>query len=378
MRRVLTSLVVAAGVVAVGLFAVPPDPVEAAGRGGTYVYVHDPAFGPTAHRIFGFEMDRRGALTPLPGSPYSTTQSFDFNRGGGLPSITYSRKRKMLVSVGDSFVTTWRVNRDGSLDLLSEVDTGDPQVTISVAAVDRGRDTFVYATSTSNAGIYSYSLDKQGGLTALADSPRTDLANPFLRATTRRDVLLTSSAGLHTMSVERDGTLTDDSASPSIPGPDAHGGLLGFDSKPRLAVYGSGGTLRAVQYDRRSGEVVATDAEGAATDLVNTDYGVTLSRRRVGFVVAKTTTAESTTQAFTIDRRSGGIEFLGQPQDIGLARPRARTLAKGDKILVAAASLVEKQIATYRIDRRTGVLTEIDREDLPEVNNSTAVIVVQR
>lgn len=377
-RRLALSLVTAAATLAVGLTLGPAPDAEAGRGGGTYVYVHDPAFGPTLHRIYGFKMSKKGQLEPLPGSPFSTTQSVDFNRGGGFPSMTYSRKRKMLVTVGDTFVTTWGVNRDGSLDLLTELDTQDAGHTFSIAAVDRGRDSYVYATTTANTGLYAYELQKDGSLDALSGSPFTDYTNPFVHSVLRRDLLLQSGEGFRTLSVGKDGTLTDGRDSPAAADGEFGGTLTGLDSRGRLAVYSSGTQLKGAKYRRRRGTLSHSEAEAVTTDLANTDYGVTLTKRGTGFVVAKTTTSEDALQAIEVDRRTGAVTLLGDPQDIGLARPRARALDRRERILICAASLNEKQVATYAIDRRTGELTEIDREDLTDISNSTAVVVVKR
>src|SRR5262245_33687305 len=78
-------LVLIAGLAACATAAVSPHAV--ADSSGTFVYVHDNRT--PDNRVFGFQLEPNGALTPIPGSPFSTGDDWS-NFGGLCQSAAFS------------------------------------------------------------------------------------------------------------------------------------------------------------------------------------------------------------------------------------------------------------------------------------------------
>lgn len=152
-RLALTLLVLTVGVTALTFH---PATVEARSK-ATYVYVHDAS---SPNRILAYAWAKDGTLTELPGSPFVTGLG-PSGCGGLCQTLGYSKKRKALIASGDDGLCVFLIQKDGSLVM----GAGSPYTPAGVStsfngveAVDRGRNTFVYANEYGANAVHGYSL----------------------------------------------------------------------------------------------------------------------------------------------------------------------------------------------------------------------------
>ena len=135
-----------------------------------YAFTNDPfATTPRPDKIFAFNVNADGALTPLTGSPFTAA-------GGGerepvmTPSGSYMLVRN-FTSAPDSGIVVYKINSDGRpVAIPGSPFPVAPQAPSGLAIDKTG--SFVYATDLNGKKIYGWKFDNNSGiLTPLSWSP---------------------------------------------------------------------------------------------------------------------------------------------------------------------------------------------------------------
>src|SRR5262249_55500020 len=136
----------------------------------SFIYTNDNA---TPNTVSAFSVSTRGALSPLPGSPYSTNGS---SLGDGLPAADH------ILTVGARLYVPNTASRtiaafaiDPSTGTLSPIgspfllNAGTVDGDISLAATPDGR--FLFAGSEGPMNVTVFTIGSDGSLTTIGNSP---------------------------------------------------------------------------------------------------------------------------------------------------------------------------------------------------------------
>jgi hypothetical protein len=233
----------------------------------TFVYVHDASPQDVDDpKIYGFAFDpRSGVLDPVPGSPFDVPDAAT-DCDGQCQTLAYSPKRKTLVVAGPTLLSSFLVNKDGSLTLAPGAPVDATSGLISVATAQIGKRSFAYAPQAG--GIRGYEIGADAALTELDGSPfPVELHSPAGSAARKRFLFVAdrfvpdpkgAPAALASFVIGADGTPVAAPGSPlTIPSESIYN--VGADTAGRtvyLAADAEGGApigVHAVAIDKRTG-----------------------------------------------------------------------------------------------------------------------------
>jgi hypothetical protein len=144
----------------------------------TFVYVFDASTTEANDpKIYGFE-SRAGIVAPLPGSPFDIPDTFT-RCTGQCETMEYVKKRKTLVVSGPTGLSSFLVNKDGSLAAVAGSPFGDAGPFTGLGAVQLGKRALVYSTEFDTGAIHGFEVGTDGVLTPITNSPfATELHSP--------------------------------------------------------------------------------------------------------------------------------------------------------------------------------------------------------
>jgi hypothetical protein len=346
-----TAIRLALLALAVGIGAAPSP---AASGTGTFVYVHDRG---TVDQIFGFALAQDGTLEPLADSPFAGPPSSSNDCGGYCETFTYSKKRKMIFSSHNAGIVAWTVAKDGALSLVQAAPAGSG-THYGVAAVQRGRRTFVYSGLYGDDQVAGYEVGADGIPVALPGSPWAAGQGALgTRAVGNRLVVANQNdPSLSSWIVGKDGSLTAAPGSPAATAPDGtwH---VDIDPKGKFVYNGTGGTgVLAFQLDRKTAELTPFPAGPLPTDLSSCEGGLAFSKK-----LAAVCASGPSLQVFKREK-DGSLTSLGLPQDTGAAEDiQGHSFDRTGRILALA---FESKVQTFSVDPVTGVITFVDGETI--------------
>jgi 6-phosphogluconolactonase (cycloisomerase 2 family) len=152
-------------IAAVGASASPPAPRAPKAVG--HVYVNDNTAG--VNTVAGFDRNRDGSLTPIPGSPFSAGGAGAGHADASQGSLQLSADRRYLLAVdaGSNQISVLRIKPDGSLQIAQVVSSngGNP---VSIAV--HGGLVYVANADPDNPNYTGFTLDHGGRLGPIAGS----------------------------------------------------------------------------------------------------------------------------------------------------------------------------------------------------------------
>ncbi|MCC2670933.1 MAG: hypothetical protein K0Q72_3404 [Armatimonadetes bacterium] len=166
----------------IGLVTLAPTAARAA---QDFAFVHDRG---TPNQVFAYQLASTGTLTPVAGSPFSTSAGAagaQFCRGN-CQTAAYAPKRQLLFVTGSVGISALRVGTNGALTEVAGSPFGPAGDYIGIAVVQKGRSTFVYAADVDSSRVRGFNVETSGALTELSGSPFATGATP---------VALTAGAG---------------------------------------------------------------------------------------------------------------------------------------------------------------------------------------
>jgi 6-phosphogluconolactonase len=151
-----------------------------------FVYANDDIAGTNLNAIEGFSVNAAtGALTPLPGSPFSTGGS---GLGGGfvaspkIISLVLGRAENFLYvsNGGSNNISVFKINpRTGIPTLMgSPVATGGSAGNSGIGMAASPNGLFLFAGNSGSNSISAFSINSKGELKAVAGSPFSTTDNP--------------------------------------------------------------------------------------------------------------------------------------------------------------------------------------------------------
>jgi 6-phosphogluconolactonase (cycloisomerase 2 family) len=339
-----------------------------------FVYVHDRQLG---GGIWGFEMTKQGDLSTIPGSPFPLVdEPISGNCGGHCQTMAYSSKRKTLYAGGETGVSGWTVNKDGTLTLVpgSPFAPGAATSFLGTGVVQSGKRVFVYAASFDADGIFGWEADKDGSLAQLAASPFTAGDGPDGLATRKKLVFVAneSAGSISSFVAEKDGTLIDAPGSPVAPAPlDFIYNVSPDPAGKRLYVADDAGVVHAFAVDKKTAGLTPLAGSPFATASGNAKTGAIVTKKLLW--AAEFSNTDNALQPFAIGK-DGSLEATGIVIDTPVAILTHTSDSKGKRIAIAGSDRVD--IATIE-DKRDGSLSGIGTGVLTDAN-SNAVVIVKR
>jgi 6-phosphogluconolactonase (cycloisomerase 2 family) len=348
-----------------GALASAAAPSQAAAKSGArnFVYVND-----TAGRasVFGFALASDGTLTPLAGSPYTADWNGP-NCGGPCNTMSYSARRKVLVSGTGGGVTVWRVAADGTLSVVPGSPFGSgTDVAIGTRVVDVGRRSFAY-TATSNEGkVRGWEILADGTLAELPSSPVDAGSAPVALDANRRRLLCVGGAPLQpgeitSWLVAKDGALTRAAGTPVQTLTSAFSARIEPRGKYVFAA-AEGTAVASYAFDRKKATLTPLAGSPTESGFPSTFDAAIPSAKGLLLVPAYDEDGAGDLQMFRFDRK-GALSKLGAPQDSGLSLVESGTFTADGRTLVLASRL-SAEVRTYSVDLRTGRLAPRDTEPL--------------
>lgn len=160
-RRLLVLAAISAGLTSLahqppGAEAAPPK---------LYLFLHD---GGSPNQIHRYQVSPLGTLIATAGSPIDPGNT-NTSCGGDCQTMAYSARRKLLFSTGGSGVSVIDISKEPPVPV-----PGTPFGAfraLGVVAVEKGRNTFVYAADVDNNQIRGFRVTSGKTLEPLASSP---------------------------------------------------------------------------------------------------------------------------------------------------------------------------------------------------------------
>ena len=340
--------------------------LAAAAQAGTFVYVHDSS----NTQIYAFALGKDGALTPVADSPFAVPGA-SAGLDGYSQTMDYSRKRKVLYAGTGEGVSGMLVNEDGSLAPVAGSPFG-PGYLHGVAVVELGGRVFVYAAELAD-DLLGFEAGAGGVLTALPSSPFGPLDDPSGIADRKNKLFVANETEtVETLVIGKDGTPV---AAPGQPVPIAADFTYNVNPDPK-------GKFAYVVDDGLEVFGFAVDKKTAAlTSLASSPFPAAAGGATSGASVAKGLLlafafdeAVDSVQAFRIEK-DGLLTALGVAQSTGVLTQSHALDAKGKWLIVAGSDAV----ASFAVDRKTGVLTPVDEEPIPgAAATPTATLILKR
>lgn len=342
----------------------------------TFVYLHDRNLG---GGIYGFAMDGKGQLTPLPGSPWALVDDGG-ECGGACQTMAYSSKRKMLVTGGVTGVTAWIVAKDGSLS----VAPGSPAVVgsevLGTGVVQIKKRVFVFGSVYFDDEIARFELQQDGTLTSLGTTSLPAGSLPDGLATSKTSVFVANEgldvapSTLASFAAQPDGNLLPAPGSPfEIPDNEFVFNVWPDPKGKRVYVYDDG-----IETD---GSVIhgwsVDKGTAALTPLAGSPFLAFPDGPKAGLAVAKKLLfaidyddGSNDIQPFRIDKK-GGLTDTGIVIDSNLPILVFAINSKGKRLLVASST----QLISAKVEDKQGSLDAQDVVGLPGVNPNALLIV---
>jgi 6-phosphogluconolactonase (cycloisomerase 2 family) len=339
----------------------------------TFVYVHDRRDG---GGIWGFEMDKNGELTSL-GLPAPHPDTTLSGCVGNCQTLVYSTKRKTLYAGGDTGVSGWTVNKDGSLTSL-----GGPFVPngggdfLGTGVLQKGKNVFVYSSSFNDNSVYGFEAQKDGQLAQLAGTPVPTDTGPVGLAVRKKFVFVANEGGgsISSFLASKDGSLLDAPGSPVTPNLLLH--VFNVDPDPKgkhLYVADDVGGIHSFRVDKKTGALDEHPDSPFATQFAGFKNGVIVTKKFVWAVDAGVT--DDALQPF-FTSKNGSLEITGIVINTPLVVNAYTADAKAKRlVLVGPTSIV---VATLEKGETNGSLEGIGSAGFPEVINANAVVMVKR
>jgi hypothetical protein len=365
---------------------------EAMPKKSRYVYMHDRRNG---GGLFAFRLDDDSDLVSLEGSPYDLVESSD-NTGGISDSLAWSKKRKMLFTVGHDGVTAWDLGddgvpavREGSPFEQPDVSPGDGSTNyLSVVAVDKGRVTYVYAAEEGAGVVMGWAFDKDGSSASIDGLP-LDVGESAIDLALRgkRHLLVGDyDAGVHLLKIGKGGTLSVVGDTPGEYPITTWFQDLTLDPKGKRILYaidaGADG-LPVMALSLKAGKGLFTEVPGAPFDSGFPDeqdngFKVLASKGKVLFATTGHVGYGDDDLFPMVRGKKGALVPVGEGQDSGMGKPSVVALDAKGKLLVAG-STQSNELRLFAVDKKTGALTLLDTEDLAgEPAGSGAALFVER
>lgn len=318
-----------------------------------FLYVDDPA---TVHRVWGYQVDAHGSLTPVPGSPFSAGSSSDFGSGG----LAFLPQRKLLFASTQHGISVFHVAANGALALVAGSPFGGT-LGADIGVVRKGARTFVYSPQPTADSIAEFELQADSTLAPLPGSPFStgSSSGPF-GAAVSKDVLvvaLPNGHGIASFKAQNDGALQP------APGSPVH---LDADDNYQVAIDSTGKYVYTP--DANAPQIFGLKinrANGALAPLAGSPYPVTGPDGMDGAIVtgkgpvlfAMAGGNAPNVQAY---RKSGNgrLTRLGGLQDPGFGTASGAAIDPSGKIL-AIVGQTPYGIRTFSF-RSSGVITPLD------------------
>ena len=347
-----------------------------------FVYAANAAGNPST--VSALDSDQTtGALTPIPGSPYST--------GSGSMAVAADPSSKFL------FVANYFSSNISAFTIKSTTGELTPVATSPFAA-EFGMDSlaidptgqFLYAVTGNSEKLWTYSIDSTGALTPLTNSPTAiapsgtasdsvviDPSGSYLYITNRDS----TSAGLYGFA--RDTTAGGITPLPGFPIPlDGLATKSAFDAMGKFLLvtgtnaFGTAGGVDIFSLNASTGALTKTS--GSPTQVGDDPAGVVVDRS--GKYVYVPNTPDVTVSAFSMDTSGELTEISGSPFPSGgngtINGPLGITAdAAGRFVYVCNAS---NDISVFSINTSSGALTPIPGSPFPEGANAPSAIVFVR
>jgi 6-phosphogluconolactonase len=340
-----------------------------------FVYVHDRSA--SDNRVWGYAVDAAGQLTDLPNSPYGAAGTPTGGCTGLCQTAVYAAKRKLLV-VGGNGLSVFRVNADGSLTLVPGGPFAAASDLTGTSVVERGKKTFVYATEFDFDQVRGFEVQADGSLLELAGSPFAcgDGPTGAAGAAGKLFVALENSNAISAFTVANDGTLNAAPGSPFAvaggfiynvqPSPDGkfvYTGSVNPDEVFAFSVNKNTGVLTAVAGSPFASPIDPEQGTGSSKNLL-------IAQENNGAGVGDI-------QVFARNKQSGVLAPLGGAQSSGVDNARVSGLDAKGKLYAVAGHEGGGLLATFQVDKNTGVLTPGDTAS-PALGKPNQVLFVQR
>jgi hypothetical protein len=345
----------------------------------TYVYLHDRQMN---GGIYGWQMDKKGRLTELPGSPWALVDDGG-GCGGACQTMAYSSKRKMLVTGSPNGVTSWVVAKDGTLS----VPPGSPAVVngadfLGTGVVQIKKRVFVYAASFPNDEIHIFELEEGGLLTALGTASLPPGSRPD-GLETRKKVVFAANEGdtdlavpssVATFVAQNDGSLVAAPGSPyAIPDVDFVFNVWPDPKGKRVYVYDdgietAGSVIHGWNVNKKTGALTPIDGSPFDAFPDGPKAGLAVSKKLIFAIDYDDGTND--VQPFRT-RKKGRLESTGIIFDSNLFILAFAIDKKGKKFLVATSTA----LVSNRVTNKKGDIETVDAVSLLDLNPNAVVIV---
>jgi 6-phosphogluconolactonase (cycloisomerase 2 family) len=345
----------------------------------TFVYVNDHSGAET--QMFGFQMDGKGVLTPLPGSPFTSGDGNLVLCQGNCETAAYSVKRQLLFSTTKFGVVVWHVEKDGTLTLVPDSTSVAAGQYLGVGAVEKGNKTFVYANEHETGKVYGWVVNSDASLTELDSSPTAvDPAADGMAVT--KDLVYVAceklgagTSNIHAFRVQNDGSLLAVLGSPFEPD-DSDGTIFALQINPSgtdlYAGHAGLDEINQFRIKRPSGSLNPSTGHLFTTPNIFADAGLAVSD---SIVVAAH--VGNGTGDLQVKKRlgNGSIRSLGPLQNSGLPGMESTAITKDGKILVVAAGQDGQAVRSFRINKSKGSLAQADNETATTSYASQTLII---
>jgi hypothetical protein len=338
--------------------------LAAGAQAKTFVYVYDGSADKVDDpKIYAFE-SRGGLLSPVTGSPFDVPDAAT-DCTGQCMAIDYSKKRKTRVVSGPTGLSSFLVNKDGSLTLAPGSPFPGGELT-GVATVQVGKRSFVYAANFDTTDLHGFEIGTDGVLTPLANSPFESGLDAPAGAIARKRFLFVADQpteapeatppGLGVYVIGEDGT---PAAAPGAPLdlPGLYSYNVGADAAGKFVYVGDDADAAGTDHPIRVNAVAIDKKTGAPTLVPGTPFDTDLVYEfQAGASVGKGIVAEIASDAVDDDlalfrpAKNGSLTQLGTGQDTNV---NARAHTFGGKFLFVAST---DNVVVIAIRKRDGAV----------------------
>lgn len=329
------------------------------------LYIHD--YGGTHNQVWAYSVQSTGALAPVSGSPFQTTDP-GTECGGECDTIAYAAGPHELFVGGRNGISAFQVAADGSLALVNGSPFGGERIT-GVGAVTLGTSTYVYGCSYETSQVYGYAVQANGSLVSVPGGPFYTGDGPDGLVAVKNKVFAASEndEAIAAFTVQSNGSLT---AAPGSPYSSDAGYFYNCSVDPtgKFLYVADDDDTRVYGYKINNRNAALTSIHGSP--FVASTGGDT------GFVVAgksKITYAvhggshSPNIQAYQ-RQGSGALKKLGSAFNSGFAYVDTAAMDAPGKLVAMATS--DGTLKVYTINTRTGGLTPVENrtENFEEID----------
>ena len=338
----------------------------AAHAAGSFVYVHDSS----NTQVFAFALGKDGSLTPVAGSPFAVPGS-SAGLDGYSQTMDYSRKRKALYVGSGEGVSGMLVGTDGALTPVAGSPFG-PGYLHGVSVVELGGRVFVYAAELGD-DLLGFEAGAGGVLSALAGSPFGPLDDPSGIADRKNKLFVANDTEtVESLVIGNDGT---PAPAPGQPVPIAADFTYNVNPDPKgkfVYVVDDGLEVFGFAVDKKSAALTPLAGSPFPAAAGGATSGASVAK---GLLLAFAFDADTdSVQAYRIEK-DGALTALGGAQSTGVLTQSHALDAKGKWLIVAGSDAV----ASFAVDRKTGVLTPADEEPITVLGATpTATLIIKR